>query len=168
MMGKLIWIYGMSGVGKTTLGSRLARDLKFMLVDGDVVRNFLGASKDFSPAGRREHQNQLRGWLHMRLWCEESFVVASITPYTDMRKWNRVVFREDYFEVLLDCGLDVLIARDPKSLYRMAFAGDIPYFTGVSDVFELGSPDLVVPTGTCPEDTSYKILWEGVQRWIKS
>ena len=158
----------MSGAGKTTLGTRLARELGFMIVDGDIVRQFLGASKDFSPEGRREHQNRLRGRLNqMLLMGGYNLVVASITPYDDMRRLNRAVFKENYFEVLLDCDLPTLMRRDPKGLYAKACRGEIPYFTGITDTFEKGNPDLIVDTNGTGEEESYKLLSEGVNKWLQ-
>lgn len=167
MFGKIIWIYGMSGAGKTTLATRLAKDIDYLLVDGDVVRQFLGASKDFSHKGRVEHQNRLRGYLNnLRLTRKYNLIVASITPYSEMRKLNRAVFRDDYFEILLECDIETLIKRDPKGLYAKAMRGEIPYFTGLTDGFDVGDPDLTVNTNGIGEDESYRILLEGVKKWL--
>jgi adenylylsulfate kinase len=139
-----------------------------MIVDGDIVRQFLGSSKDFSPVGRREHQNRLRGRLNqMTLMDRYNLVVASITPYEDMRRLNRAVFKENYFEVLLDCGLLTLMKRDPKGLYARACQGEIPYFTGITDTFERGTPDLIVDTNGIGEEESYRLLLEGVNKWLQ-
>jgi adenylylsulfate kinase-like enzyme len=168
MFGKIIWIYGMSGAGKTTLGNRLAKELGFLIVDGDIARQILGAPRDFSPEARREHQNKLRGRLNqMSLMEGHNMVVASITPYESMRKLNRAVFKENYYEVLLDCSLDCLIRRDPKGLYAKACHGEIPYFTGITDAFEIGSPDLIVDTNGIGEEESYSRLLGGVKEWLQ-
>ena len=152
MFGNIIWLYGMSGAGKTTLASRLGKDLGYLVVDGDIVRQVLGASKDFSPPGRIEHQNKLRGYLNkLRLQSRHNMVIASITPYLNMRKLNRAVFKDDYLEVLIDCDLDVLLQRDPKGLYAKAVSGEIDYFTGLSDAFDEGEPDLTINTSKATE-----------------
>jgi adenylylsulfate kinase len=47
----------------------------------------------------------------------------------------------------LDASMPVLIARDPKGLYRRALAGELLHFTGVSDPYERPlNADLVVNT----------------------
>lgn len=139
MTGNIIWLYGMSGSGKTTLGYRLGRELGYTVIDSDIVRDILGACPDFSPEGRRRYQTCLREKLE-DLCCfgGENLVVASITPYIDMRRSNREVFCDNYFEVCLECSLEKLIERDPKGLYAKALAGNLDYFTGISDVFEKG------------------------------
>lgn len=168
MIGKIIWIYGMSGAGKTTLATKLATELGYLLVDGDIVRNLLGASDDFSPKGRRKHQDELRSKLNFMSLDGKNIVVASITPYDDMRKLNRLTFKSDYYEVYLKCSLDVLTSRDPKGLYVRALKGEIKHFTGVSDRFDSGEPDLTIETGELDEEESYKLLLEGVTKWIQS
>ena len=47
----------------------------------------------------------------------------------------------------MDCPLDILIARDPKGLYRKALAGEITGFTGIDDPYEPPEhPEVVVHT----------------------
>lgn len=164
---KIIWIYGMSGVGKTTLSRKLSQDLGFLCADSDQVRSMKWVKPDFTPKGRRDYQRELRSEIEtLQLADTDGVVVASITPYDDMRIKNRQVFEPDYYEVLLKCDLDTLIKRDPKGLYKKALSGEIDNFTGVSDPFQEGSPDLIIDTGKLSQEDSYYILLEKVKRWI--
>ncbi|MEJ2218944.1 MAG: adenylyl-sulfate kinase, partial [Gemmatimonadota bacterium] len=74
---------------------------------------------------------------------------AFISPYRADRDGVRAMMAEgDFIEVFLDAPLEVCEARDPKGLYRMARAGEIPDFTGVSAPYETPrNPELVLPTG---------------------
>lgn len=166
MVGKVIWLYGMSGAGKTTLGNRLAQSLGYLLVDGDVVRNFLGAEKDFTPRGRRRHQDRLRGRLNQLCLQGHNIVVSSITPYEDMRRLNRAVFKDLYYEIYLECDLGTLMNRDPKGLYAKALTGEVENFTGISDGFDVGTPDLIINTGFTTEDEAYETIFREVTKWI--
>jgi len=166
LFGNVIWLYGMSGAGKTTLGTRLAKDLNYMFIDSDYFRQVRWIKPDFTPKGRRKYQNELRNEVaRLQLSFSPGIVVASITPYTDMREKNRRVFGKEYLEVLLKCDIDTLIQRDPKGLYKRAMEGDLFNFTGLTDSFEEGEPHLIVYTND-GEDLSYKILLENVRKWL--
>lgn len=42
----------------------------------------------------------------------------------------------NFIEVYAEAGMDTLVRRDVKGLYRKALAGEIAHFTGVSDPYE--------------------------------
>jgi len=53
----------------------------------------------------------------------------------------------EFFEVFVDCPLDVCEERDPKKLYARARAGEISGFTGIDDPYESPeSPEVAVRT----------------------
>lgn len=166
VLGNIIWIWGMSGAGKSTLGFRLAQDLGYLFLDSDVVRRFLSIPDNFSELGRTHYQEALRGHVRELQWRGENMVVASITPFQEMRNWNATML-DNYLEVYLRCDLPTLIKRDPKGLYKKALAGEIKEFTGISSPFEEpiedrfvenSLPNVVIDTGFNPEEESYTIL----------
>ena len=54
---------------------------------------------------------------------------------------------EDFIEIFVDAPLEVCAERDVKGLYKKAFAGEIPQFTGVSDPYEAPvNPELHIKT----------------------
>jgi adenylylsulfate kinase-like enzyme len=166
MVGNVIWIWGLSGSGKTTLGYRLAQELDYVFIDSDSVRRELEIPRDFSVSGRASYQEALRHYVFGLVLRNINVVVSSITPLQVMRNANHQLFSH-YFEVCLKCSLNVLRERDPKGLYKKAFAGDILDLTGVGSPFEdpvndgLGRnkfPDLIIDTGFHSEEESYIIL----------
>lgn len=165
MLGNIIWLYGMSGAGKTTLGSRLSLDLNACFLDGDVMRRNLGLESKFDPESRKEYINLVRRYLKNEVKTNKLFVVSVITPYNEMRSINRKVF-DNYYEVLIKCDLNILIKRDVKGLYEKALKKEISYFTGISDPFEEGNPDLIIDTSSALEEDSYKILYTKVIQWL--
>ena len=168
MSGKVIWLYGMSGAGKTTLGRKLAKDLNFMFIDSDNFRNVNWIKPDFSPEGRRKYQEFLREEIDSKFcFLDRNVVVASITPYNDMREKNRELFGNNYFEVLVDCDIDILLKRDPKGLYAETLKGNIMYFTGITDNFEKGDPDFIIYTDINSEFESAKILLARIKKFLK-
>ncbi|MDT8396965.1 MAG: adenylyl-sulfate kinase, partial [bacterium] len=53
-----------------------------------------------------------------------------------------------FFEVFLDCPLDLCEERDPKGLYKKARSGEIEEFTGIDSPYEVpDGPELVLDTG---------------------
>ena len=163
----------MSGVGKTTLGFHLAQDLGYLFLDSDVVRNFLGIAPDFSRQGRLNYHEALRNHVRELQYRGNNLVVASITPFEEMRKLNQEELL-NYVEVYLTCELDKLISRDPKDLYKQALSGELHDFTGISSEFEEPKegaqnrlPDLVIDTGFYSEEEACVILVNMVKKYLR-
>jgi adenylylsulfate kinase len=75
---------------------------------------------------------------------------AAISPYAAARAEVRALAEQEgipFLEVFADAGLETLVARDVKGLYRKALAGELPHFTGVSDPYEAPErPDIRLQT----------------------
>ena len=149
----VIWLTGLSGAGKTTLGRALERTLhgrgcQTMLLDGDQLRQGLCGDLGFTPEDRTE--NIRRAGEVARLFFEAGhFVICTfISPIARDRAFARGLIPEGrFFEVHVDCPLEVCMARDPNGLYRNALKGEIRNFTGVSADYEApAAPEAVVHT----------------------
>jgi len=146
--GRVIWITGLSGAGKTTVATELVRRLRSegarpILLDGDELRAALGVVGGFDLEQRRR-----LAFVYARL-CRlladqgHTVVCATIALYHEVRAWNRTNLA-GYTEVFLDVPLDELERRDPKGIY--AASGNGHAVVGVDLVPELPTtPDLVVP-----------------------
>lgn len=138
--GVTIWFTGLSGAGKSTLAEALAPKLaglgrRVEVLDGDAVRTHLSKGLGFS---REDRDTNVRciGWVAHLLTRNGVFVItAAISPYREARDWCRRTIG-DFVEVHVATPLAVCAERDPKGLYRRAYAGEIPSFTGVSDPYE--------------------------------
>lgn len=150
-----MWLTGLSGSGKSTIGVRLERDLvgKGRLayrLDGDNIRHGLNRDLGFSAADRRE--NIRRVGEVARLFADAGVVaiVPVISPYRADRDQVRRLHEEAglaFLEVFVDAPLEVCEARDPKGLYAKARAGEITGFTGVDDPYEPPlTPELTIDT----------------------
>lgn len=152
-MGYTIWFTGLSGSGKTTLSRNIfmtlkSAGLKAELIDGDIVRSNFSQELSFSKRDRDINVKRIGFLSHMLNKNGVISVVAAIAPYADTRAHNRRLI-ENYVEVFCDCPLEVVASRDPKGLYKRAFAGEIQNFTGVSDPYEPPDPpDIHVHTDT--------------------
>ena len=140
--GKVIWLTGLSGSGKSTVADALESRLHAMgihsyLLDGDNIRGGLNKDLGFTEADRVE--NIRRTAEVAKLMADAGLVVitAFISPFRSERDMARGLFKPGEFaEVFLDVSLDVAEARDPKGLYKKARRGDLPHFTGIDSPYE--------------------------------
>ena len=140
--GKVIWLTGLSGSGKSTIADALESRLHNMgvhsyILDGDNIRGGLNKDLGFTEADRVE--NIRRTAEVARLMVDAGLVVitAFISPFRSERDMARGLFEQGEFaEVFLDVTLDVAESRDPKGLYRKARRGELPHFTGIDSPYE--------------------------------
>lgn len=165
--GKVIWLTGLSGSGKSTVANALesrlhATGIHSYLLDGDNIRGGLNKDLGFTEADRVE--NIRRTAEVAKLMADAGLVVitAFISPFRSERDMARNLFKPDEFaEVFLDVSLDVAESRDPKGLYKKARRGDLPHFTGIDSPYEAPeSADLRL-------DTSELSVEECVERLLE-
>jgi adenylylsulfate kinase len=145
----VIWIIGLAGAGKTSLGQALysllaQRNNATVFLDGDHVRQIMGNDLGHSTSDREKN-----GWriCHMCKWLETqdiNVVCCVLSMFPEQRAWNREHFSR-YFEVFLDVSMDVLEKRDQKGLYSGARSGKIKNVVGVDLPFPgPGEADLTI------------------------
>ena len=141
--GKVIWFYGLSGSGKSTIADRLAeilissRKLAVYRLDGDVLRTGLNSDLGFSERDRVE--NIRRAAEVAKILADEGFVVIAslITPQRTMRDLARdIIGAEKFVGIYVKASLETCENRDPKGLYKKMRKGEIKSFTGVDSPFE--------------------------------
>lgn len=151
--GLVVWLYGISGSGKSSLAGALEHKLhaagrQTVTLDGDNVRAGLNRGLGFSLEGRME--NIRRAAEVARLFVETGTIVlcSFITPTRAMRALAKeIVGAADFLEVYVDCSFDECAKRDVKGLYAKVEAGAVADFTGKDSLFELPeSADLVLRT----------------------
>lgn len=150
MKNKCLWLFGLSGAGKTTLANALADKLstnKVKILDGDILRKGINNNLGFSSEDRFE--NARRTAEIAKLFIEDGYwvVVALITPFEVMRQNNRKILGEDYIEIFIDTPIALCEQRDPKGLYAKVSQRQITNFTGIDAPFEIPqSSNLIVKT----------------------
>jgi len=161
----VLWFTGLSASGKSTLAGLLHAELAksgfpCFVLDGDRLRSGLCSDLGFSAEDRAE--NLRRAGEVARLLVDAGLVViaAFISPYLADRARVRSRFdRDQFYEIFLECPIEVCRQRDPKGLYRKAQEGLIPAFTGVSDPYEPpNAPDLVIRTSQLTAQESLEVL----------
>lgn len=168
-----IWFTGLSGSGKSTLASALAAHLGILgldheLLDGDEIRRELCRDLGFSKQDRDENIRRIGYVAGLLNRHGVISIVAAISPYRDARDQVRSKI-PCFFEVHVDCPLEVLIQRDVKGLYHRALAGELEHFSGISDPYEPPlAPDAYVNSGTQSRNESLSVILAGLAHlgWI--
>lgn len=138
--GVTLWFTGLSGAGKTTITQALAqelrsRNLKFEILDGDIVRENLTKGLGFSKEDRDENIRRIGFVAHLLTRNGVIVLVSAISPYREVRQEQKQRIG-DFLEIFVNAPLAVCEERDVKGLYKRARAGEIKNFTGISDPYE--------------------------------
>jgi adenylylsulfate kinase len=160
---KCIWLFGLSGAGKTTLANALFDKLsahKVKVLDGDILRQGINNNLSFSSEDR--YENVRRTAEIAKLFIDEGYwvVVAVITPFEVMRQNNRKILGGNYIEIFIDTPIELCEQRDPKGLYAKVSQRQITNFTGIDSPFEIPqTPNLIVKTVDRTIEESAKEIW---------
>jgi len=151
--GCTIWFTGLSGAGKTTLAQAIEKELMCRKIpcyglDGDNMRTGLNKNLGFSDADRCE--NIRRVAETSKLFADGGIV--SLASFISPFEADRAVARQLHVDANLPfhvchvaTPLSECEARDPKSLYKRARAGEIKNFTGIDSPFEAPvNPEITV------------------------
>ena len=167
MSGFVVWFTGLSGAGKTTVANIVEAELeqRGLVVDhldGDIVRTHLSKGLGFSKDDRDANIQRI-GWVASRVArAGAAVIVSAISPYEEARRHARSVVEPHapFIEVYVATPLEECARRDPKGLYRAAFAGEIEDFTGVSAPYEAPSnPEITIDTtGVSPSESARVVL----------
>jgi adenylylsulfate kinase len=163
--GFTLWFTGLSGAGKTTVAEIVEHELRdragtVEVLDGDIVRTNLSKGLGFSRDDR--DTNVLRIGFVANLLTRNGVpvIVSAISPYKEARDQVRREIGEDFIEIFVDCPVEVCAERDVKGLYKKAYSGEIPEFTGVSDPYEPpAAPELTLRTNEEePQDSARRVI----------
>jgi len=153
--GFTVFFTGFSGSGKSTIANALMVKLMEMggrpvtLLDGDIVRKNLSSELGFSKEHRDLNIRRI-GYVASEITKNGGIAIcAPIAPYATTRR----AVREDvedfgaFVEVHVATSIEECERRDRKGLYKLARAGKIKEFTGISDPYDVpANPELSVET----------------------
>ena len=137
--GKVIWITGLSGAGKTTLAKEMAsiktsRSREILILDGNELREVFGAvadnSKNYGREGRLALAMQYAKLCRIFAIQGKIVVIATISLFKEVHAWNRKNL-PNYFEVYLKVPLKELRKRDPKGFYKKFDEGQLENVPGL-------------------------------------
>lgn len=139
--GLVIWMVGLSGSGKSTIAKTLEAELHqkgflTQLLDGDNLRTGINNNLGFSEEDRIENIRRTAEVSKLFLNCGVVTICSFISPTEEIRTMARDLVGEGYFEVYVNCPIEVCEQRDVKGLYKKARGGEIKNFTGIDAPFE--------------------------------
>jgi len=163
--GFTLWFTGLSGSGKTTISEIVEHELrprvrKVEVLDGDIVRTNLSKGLGFSKEDRDTNVLRIGFVADLLTRNGVGVIVSAISPFKDVRDQVRQKVGEDFIEIFVDAPLEVCAERDVKGLYKKAFSGEIPQFTGVSDPYEAPTaPELHIKTNEEePQESARRVI----------
>lgn len=156
----VLWFTGLSGSGKTTIANLLEKTLyadgrHTYILDGDNVRHGLNRDLGFTEADRVENIRRVAEVAKLMADAGLIVLVSFISPFRAERRAARELMEDgEFVEVFVDTSVEECARRDPKGLYKKAFAGEITNLTGVGSPYEAPlEPEVHLSTeGRTPED----------------
>lgn len=174
--GKVIWITGFSGSGKSTV-ARLLVDLlrkngvKPIFLDGDQLREVLKRDDVIDANYNLEARTEL-ALIYARL-CEafsrqgHTVVIATISMYDEVYMWNRLNM-PNYVMVYLHVPIEVLIERNQKGLYADFATGDASKIVGL-DICSTIPDDaamIIDNFGSCDPASAANLIFDKISEGI--
>ena len=139
--GVVLWLYGLSGSGKSTIANEVERVLHgegrmTVILDGDNLRTGLNSNLGFSDDDRTENVRRVAETAKLLAGQGIIVLVSVITPLRRQRAAAREIIGPDFHEIYVKADFDTCAERDPKGLYAKAKEGKIGQFTGKDSGFE--------------------------------
>lgn len=139
--GVVLWLYGLSGSGKSTIANAVERALhgegRFTaILDGDNLRTGLNSNLGFSDEDRAENVRRVAETARLLASFGVIVLVSVITPRRELRALASHIVGPDFHEVYVRAAFETCARRDPKGLYAKARDGAIKQFTGKDSGFE--------------------------------
>lgn len=160
----VIWLTGLPGAGKTTIGQVLLDELRALnkqsiLLDGDKLREALGQNN--YDIDSRKSIAFTYGRL-AQMFSNQGVIVicATVSMFDEVRAWNAQNI-SSYLEIYVKVSPEILHQRNQKNLYSDAEKGNAVNIVGFDiAVQEPKTPDLVLMNDgkVSPESLADKIL----------
>jgi adenylylsulfate kinase-like enzyme len=161
--GRVFWITGLSGAGKSTVGRELWTRLRaagrpVTFLDGDALRAAIAEDLGHSVSNRR--RSAMRNARLCQLLASQGadVVCATISLFHAVQHWNRENIT-NYREIYLRVPMAELRRRDGKGVYTSGQGGEPREIVGIDLPAEIPKdPDLVA----CNSDIGSSFVYHGV------
>jgi len=170
----VVWIVGLSGSGKSTLARGLENELYqkgylTQILDGDNLRSGINNNLTFTEEDRVENIRRAAEVSKLFAHCGIITICSLISPTNEIRDMAKsIIGEEKYFEVFVNCPIEVCESRDVKGLYKKARKGEIKNFTGIDSPFEAPqNADLEIRTDINSIEYCHKQLIENIIEKVK-
>ena len=165
--GRVIWITGLSGAGKSTIARATVKQLRAqgdqsVLIDGDEIRDAIrDPHTNHDPASRLVNAYRICRLTRLLSKQSQTVVVATMSIFHEIHAWNRDQL-PNYFEVWVEVDLDALQSRDARGLYSRAQSGETKNVAGLDLDYERPlHPDLILtnnPPFCDPEELAEQLV----------
>jgi adenylylsulfate kinase len=169
----VVWMTGLSGSGKSTIGKALERLLfdngyKTALLDGDNIRDGINKNIGFDEEGRKENIRRVSEVAKLFVQNGIITICCFVSPTKEIRKIARDIVGENFKEVFINSTLEQCESRDIKGLYKKARAGEIKDFTGISSPFDTPTAaEIIITTQDKTIEESTNELYLKIIDYIK-
>ncbi len=135
MDGRLYWITGLAGAGKTTIGKLLYCYLKdkypnTLFLDGDSLRQAFGNDLGYSEEERLACAMRYARLSKLLVEQDMHVICCTISMFDEVREWNRTNI-VNYSEIYIEVPLEVLEKRNQKNLYGKMAEGTVKNVVGM-------------------------------------
>jgi len=170
--GRVYWLTGLSGSGKSTIAAGLEKALFnegyfIKILDGDNIRSGINKDLGFSIADRSENIRRIAEVA--KLFVDSGVIVlcSFVSPTHEIRNQaKQIIGEKDFYEVFIDTPLEECERRDVKGLYKKARAGEIKGFTGIDSPYEPPqNPSIIITTVNKKVDQCVAELFQQVKNF---
>lgn len=119
--GRVYWITGLPGSGKTTIGTSLYYDIRLerdnvIILTGDTLKDVVDEKANFTIKDRfyraRKYANLCKMLSDQGIWV----IICTVSMFDEIREWNRKNI-DGYIEIFLDASMDTLCQRNKRGLF---------------------------------------------------
>lgn len=133
---KLLWLTGLAGSGKTTIGKKVYKLIKekeenTVFLDGDSFREIIGSEvTGHSLKDRLINAYRIARMCKFLIEQDINVVCSTMSLFKEIHDFNRSHIK-NYYEVFLEVDFNELVSRDQKGLYSKAIKGETKDVVGV-------------------------------------
>lgn len=162
----IIWLIGISGAGKTTIGKKLEKHFKEInkkcyLLDGDEVRNLFDSDLGYTDADREANIKRIILGAYLLDRNDIIGIVCNISPFEKLRSLARKKIA-GYNEIFLKKDLKISMKNDVKGVYKNNMGKT--EIIGIDTMFEppLNS-DLILEVDKLSEEETFKCVLDYIE-----
>ncbi len=162
----VIWLMGISGAGKTTIGKKLETYFKSQgracyLLDGDEVRDLFDRDLGYSDADREANVKRIILGAYLLDRNDIIGIICNISPLEHLRQLARKKIA-GYNEIYLKKDIQISMKNDVKGVYQENMGKT--EIVGIDASFdEPQAPDLVLEVDRMTVEQTYQAVLDYLQ-----